>query len=252
MTVRSECSDTQPAVPRQQPDGEVAAGLPWRKILVLSAVVLAWLAVVYLSPWRAYLGRVREVSDSIKSLGLLGPLVLSSTVAVLVAIGLPRLLFCVIAGTALGFWSGLLWAQLGTLLGNYAVFLLVRLHGRGWAERYVSRHGRLSDLVRRKSAIGVILARQVPVPGVLINLACGLLPLRHRDFLIGTAIGQLPEAIPCTMIGAGMMAATFSKSVGTIGMAVILTVLLWMGLSWFLRRATNRTSNTSSSERGAG
>jgi uncharacterized membrane protein YdjX (TVP38/TMEM64 family) len=244
MTALPECSDQPPKSLNQEPESEGAAALPWSKILVLAVVMLGLLGVAYLSPLRQYLSRVREVSDSIKHLGMLGPLVLAGSVAVLVAIGVPRLLFCVIAGMALGFWSGLFWAQLGTLLGNYAVFLFVRLHGRGWAESYLSRHGRLSSLVRRKSIIGVLLARQVPVPGMLINLTCGLLPLRHRDFLIGTVIGQLPEAVPCTMIGAGMIAASFSRSVGMVGLALILAVLLWLGLTWFLRRKTSQTSST--------
>lgn len=224
--------------------GEAAPGLPWRKILLLAAVVVGLLTVVYLSPLRAYLGRVREVSDSIKGLGILGPLVLAGSVAVLVAVGFPRLLFCVIAGMALGFWSGLFWTQLGTLLGNYALFLAVRWHGRGWAERYVSKRGRLHHLIKREGVTGVILARQVPVPGLLINLACGLLSVRHRDFLIGTAIGQLPQAVPCTLIGAGAIAASFSKSVGVIGLAVLSALLLWVGLRWYLRRPENTSAGT--------
>jgi uncharacterized membrane protein YdjX (TVP38/TMEM64 family) len=245
MTGLPECFDEQPKLTSQEPDGEVVAALPWGKILVLALVVLALLGIVYLSPLRDYLSRVREVSDSIKRLGLFGPLVLTGSVAVLVAIGFPRLLLCVISGMALGFWSGLFWAQFGTLLGNYAVFLLVRLHGRGWAERYLSTHGGLAGLVRRKGIIGVILARQVPVPGLLINLACGLLPLRHRDFLIATAIGQLPEGIPCTMIGAGIIAASFGKSAGTIGLALVLAVLMGTWLQWFLRRRTSQDPSIS-------
>jgi uncharacterized membrane protein YdjX (TVP38/TMEM64 family) len=219
-----------------------ALSLPWRKIILLGVAVAGLLAVVYFSPLRSYLGRVREVSDSIRGLGLLGPLVLCGSVAVLVAVGFPRLLFCVIAGTALGFWSGLLWTQLGTLVGNYAVFLLVRWHGRGWAERYLSKRGRLHSLIRQEGVTGVILARQVPVPGLLINLACGLLSLRHRDFLVGTLIGQLPAAIPCTLIGAGVLGASFGKSVGLIGLAVLVALLAWMGLRMVLRRTPTEPS----------
>jgi uncharacterized membrane protein YdjX (TVP38/TMEM64 family) len=228
-------SDRAPAA--EQAEGEPAVSFPWRKIILLAALVAGSLAVVYLSPLRDYLGHVREMSQSLKSLGLLGPLVFCGSVAVLVALGVPRLLLCVVAGTVLGFWSGLLWAQLGTLLGNYAVFLLVRWHGRGWAERYVSKRGRLHSLIRREGVTGVILARQVPLPGLVINLACGLLSLRHRDFLLGTILGQLPQAIPCTLIGAGVLGDSFKKSVGLIGLAVLFALVLWMGLRLVLKRA---------------
>jgi uncharacterized membrane protein YdjX (TVP38/TMEM64 family) len=209
---------------------------PWRKIAALGLGAVLLLAIVYLSPLRGYLGRIHEVSDYIRSLGTLGPVVLTLGVAVLVAAGFPRLLFCVIAGMALGFWSGLLWTQLGTLLGNYAVFSIVRASGRGWVERYLSSRGRLHRLVEREGIAGVILARQVPVPGLMVNLACGLLPLRHRDYLIGTAVGQLVEAVPFTLIGAGAIQASFAKSAGVIALAVVLAVVVWLGLRRLLGR----------------
>jgi uncharacterized membrane protein YdjX (TVP38/TMEM64 family) len=194
------------------------------------------LTVVYLSPLRDYAGRAREIRAYLRGFGLWAPLVLAGGIAVLVAVGFPRLLFCVLAGMTLGFWQGLFWAQLGTLVGNYAVFMVARFGGGAWVQAYVARRGKLHGLVRQEGIAGVILARQLPLPGLLINLACGLLSLRHRDFLVGTVVGQLPEAIPCTLIGAGVIAASFSRTVGAISLAVIFAVLLWAGLRVWLRR----------------
>ena len=238
MTTVPKPLEHQPTPEAAGTEAEPVASAPWRKSLLLALVVAGLLAIVYLSPLRAYLGRVRELSPSIRSLGLWGPLVLCGSVALLVAVGFPRLWFCVLAGTALGFWSGLLWTQLGTLLGNYTVFLLVRWHGRGWAERYLAKRGRLHGFIRREGVTGVILARQVPVPGLLINLGCGLLSLRHRDYLLGTLIGQLPTAIPFTLIGAGALQASFGKSVTLIGLAVLVALAGWIGLRVVLRRQT--------------
>lgn len=214
-----------------------ASKAPWRNLAILAAFVVVLLAVVSVSPLGDYLGRMREVSDHLRGLGLLAPVVLTLGVAVLVALGFPRLLFCVIAGMALGFWSGLLWTQLGTLLGNYALFLAARSVGHDWALRALAKRGkRLHDLVREEGVAGVILARQLPVPGLAVNLACGLLPLRHRQFLLGTLIGQLPEAIPCTLFGAGVIGGSFKKSAGLIGLAVAASLLAWMAGRWFIRR----------------
>lgn len=207
----------------------------WHKIALLAVVVGVLLAIVYLSPLRAYLGHVRELSQSIRSLGLLAPLVLTGSVAVLVAVGFPRLVFCFISGMTFGFWWGLLWAQLGTVLGNYAMFILARRGAHAWAERYLSRRGRLHDFIRQESVSGVILARQVPMPGLVINLACGLLPIRHRHYLLGTVIGQLPLAVPCTLIGAGVLQPSFARSAGLIALAVACAVLVWIGLRQLLR-----------------
>jgi uncharacterized membrane protein YdjX (TVP38/TMEM64 family) len=220
----------------KQPGGfESGARPPWRSTVWWALAVGTLLAIVYFSPLRAHLGRLREMSDYIKGFGWLAPVVLTLSVAVLVGVGLPRLVLCVIAGMALGFWRGLLWAQLGTLLGNYVAFLVVRLGSREWAQRYVSGRGTLQSLIRQEGIAGVILARQMPLPGLLINLACGLLPLRQRDYLVGTVIGQLPAAVPCTLIGAGVLQASFRRSLVVLSLAVVIAVLAWVGLRHALR-----------------
>jgi uncharacterized membrane protein YdjX (TVP38/TMEM64 family) len=209
----------------------------------LALVVVILLTVVYFSPLRAYLDRVYDVRDQVRGLGALGPLVLMLGVALLVAIGFPRLILCGIAGMALGFWSGLIWAQLGTLVGNYASFVVIRALGRNWAHSMLSRRPLLQrtiQQIQQKGALGVVLARQVPLPGVLINLACALLPISHFDFVLGTLIGQLPQAIPCTLIGAGVLQASFKKSISVIGLAVVIAVLAWFGLRFTLRRMSDR------------
>lgn len=236
MAAGPKSADAPPSPVPGNPGAEQEIKPPWRKILFLAIIVAAALAIAYLSPLREYLGRWQEVSQQVRRLGWLAPLVLTPAIAILVSLGFPRLLFCVIAGMSLGFWSGLLWAQLGTLLGNYVIFVVARRGGRGWAERYLSKRGRLHSLVQQESILGVILARQLPVPGLLVNLTCGLLPIRHRHFLLGTIIGQLPEAIPCTLIGAGALEPSFAKSAGLIGLAVFVAVVVWVGLRFFLRR----------------
>ncbi len=242
MTSDAEPIQTGPEGPASAADGQTRLGPPWPRILLLGVCVAVLLGIVYLSPLRQYLGHLREISTQIRSMGWLGPVTLACGIALLVAVGFPRLLFCVIAGMALGFWWGLFWAQLGTLVGNYTVFLLARLGGGAWAQAYVARRGKLHDLIRREGMAGVVLARQVPMPGLVINLACGLLPIRHRHYLLGTILGQLPEAVPCTLIGAGALAGSVGKSATAIGLAVILAVLFWIGLRWALQRKTRSAS----------
>ena len=237
MAAGTEPIDQQSPRPAgaSQTNGE--GKLPWRNLFWLAAVATVLLAAVYLSPLRDYQSRMQELSGFIHRLGWWAPLFFTISVAVLVALGFPRLLLCVLGGMAFGFWPGLIWAQTGTLIGNYAVFLAARSGGKNWAERYFVKHAKVHRLLEREGVPGVILARQLPVPGLLINLACGLFAIRRRDFLIGTIIGQLPEAIPCTLIGAGVLEASFKKSFGLISVGVALAVLIWVGLRWRLKRA---------------
>jgi uncharacterized membrane protein YdjX (TVP38/TMEM64 family) len=209
-------------------------------MLLLAAGAGVLLTIVYLSPLREYHGRLREVSEDIRSFGALAPLVLMISVAALVAVGFPRWLFSIIAGMALGFWSGLLWVQFGTLLGNYALFLLARAGGRTWAERFLARRPRFKHVLQSRGALGVVLARQLPLPGLVINLACALVPIGHWDFLLGTFVGQLPQAIPFTLIGTGTLQPSFEKSIGLIGLAVIASILAWLCIRYALKTLASK------------
>jgi uncharacterized membrane protein YdjX (TVP38/TMEM64 family) len=209
----------------------------WQKILILAVVAGTLLAIVYLSPLRHYHDHLREISQQIRSFGAWSPLVLTACVAVLVGIGFPRLVFSVIAGMTLGFWSGLVWAQLGTLLGNYTLFMITRAWGRDWAQRLLSKRPNWHNIVQKRGTLGVILVRQLPLPGLVINLTCALLPIRHVDFIVGTLIGQLPLAVPCTLIGAGALATSYKRSISIIGVAVAASILAWAGIRYALRRS---------------
>jgi len=228
-----------------KPIDEEPPSAPWRKVAALAIGLGALLVLVYFSPLRQYLGRGLEVSQQIRSFGTLAPLVVMAGVAALVAVGFPRLALCGIAGMALGFWSGLFWAQLGTLLGNYALFVVARAGGRDWAQRFLSRRSGLKITIQQRGALGVFLARQIPMPGLVINLACALLPIGHLDFIIGTVIGQLPLAIPFTLMGAGLLQPSLKKSVSLLGLAVVASFLAWFGLRYALRRLRTGTPTDS-------
>ena len=219
---------------------EAEARPPWKRIALLAVLVVLLLGIVYVSPLRNYLDRVQELKDMIRGLGMLGPVVMTLGTALLVAVGFSRLVLCGIAGMAMGFWWGLLWAQLGALLGNYGIFVVARVSGGEWMRRYVHKRERLAGLIHKQGITGVILARQLPVPGMLVNLVLGLLALRHRDFLLGTLIGQLPEAIPCTLIGAGAGKASLAKSAWFIGLAIVFAMLVWAGVRWWAHKSDRR------------
>jgi uncharacterized membrane protein YdjX (TVP38/TMEM64 family) len=235
MTVGTNPTDPTPRVGDPVP-GEPNPQRSWIKLVISAVLVGVLLCVVYFSPLKEYLGKAEDLSQRIRSFGAFAPLMLTLIVALLVAVGFPRTVLCIMAGMALGFWSGLFWAQLGTLLGNYALFLVARVFGRDWAERMVHKRAGLLRLSQERGFTGVFMARQLPLPGVVINLLCALLPISQRDFLLGTIIGQLPQAIPCTLIGAGVLQASFKKSIGLIGLAVVLAFAAWFVVGKALRR----------------
>ncbi|MGE5320807.1 MAG: hypothetical protein ACM3KD_11545, partial [Hyphomicrobiaceae bacterium] len=98
--------------------------------VVLFAIAIC--ALVYLTPLRSWLADGQVIKHELASFGLAAPLVFAACCAGLLAIGMPRLLLCSLGGMIFGFAWGLLWTQLGTVLGAYGTFLFVRWRGRDY------------------------------------------------------------------------------------------------------------------------
>jgi uncharacterized membrane protein YdjX (TVP38/TMEM64 family) len=208
------------------------------KPLFMLAVVAAGVALAYFTPARKYLGNIQNVKFWLLSLGWVGPAVWMGIVFVLVAAGMPRLLFCPVSGLAFGFWHGLLWTQVATLAGSYALFLFVRWGGRNFVLRHWPRVGRLKEHFHEHSEVVLVFTvRQLPVSGLIIDFLLGLSSVRHRHFLLGTAFGILPEAIPFTLVASDMFKLTGRSTPLYITAAVGLLLMVCAALWYFFHRS---------------
>src|SRR5512139_1090917 len=203
----------------------------WKPLIMLAVVVAAF-ALVYFTPARKYLGSIQSIKYWLLSLGWVGPAAWMGIVFALVAAGMPRLLFCPIGGLAFGFWHGLLWTQAATLAGYYALFLFVRWGGGDFVLRHWPRVGRLRERLHGHSAALLVFAvRQLPISGLIINFLLGLSPVRHRHFLLGTALGILPEAIPFTLVASGTFKLASQNTplyiVAALGLLLLVCACLW-------------------------
>jgi uncharacterized membrane protein YdjX (TVP38/TMEM64 family) len=206
-----------------------------KRVVVLLAVLAVAFTVAYYSPVRSWLKDAGQVQHAVKSLGLwIYPVGIIAT-ALLVACGVPRLLLCGVGGMTLGFWSGLLLAECGTVLGYYCVFLFIRWGGREWALHKFPKLQKWADGVKGQGLLGVILLRQVPIHGTLINLGLGISRVKHWHFVLGTAIGAIPESIPATLVGTGLGKGS-AKMLGIyLAAAVVAFALIWLGCAWGMR-----------------
>lgn len=212
------------------------------RALLLLLVLTGCLAVVYFTPLRDLLKRAPEISDYLKTLGWRAPVLFTAAVAVLTAVGVPRLLLCPIAGMAFLFYWGLLWSQIGTLMGFYATFLFVRWGGKAWIMRRWPRLDRLAHAVRGRGFTSVFLVRQLPLGGIYINILLGLTHVRHRDFLLGTLLGILPEAIPAVLLGASAKQVAIERIFIYFLIAVALFMLVALGVRHYLKRSQAPTA----------
>ena len=213
------------------------ADFAWKPLIML-AVLAAAFALVYFTPARKYLGNIQRIKYWLLSLGWVGPAMWMGIVFALVASGMPRLLFCPISGLAFGFWRGLLWTQVATLAGYYVLFLFVRWGGQDFVLRHWPRVAQLREHFRGDSAaLAVFAVRQLPISGLLINFLLGLSPIRHRHFLLGTAFGILPQAIPFTLVASGTLKWTGRNTPLYIAAGVVFLLLVCVALWYFSRHS---------------
>jgi uncharacterized membrane protein YdjX (TVP38/TMEM64 family) len=209
---------------------------PVVRVIVMLAVLAAALAAVQFSPVRSLIGdtaRIRQALDGLGAFAYPACLVAS---ALLIGCGFPRLVLCAAASMVLGFTWGLVLTQGGAILGYYVVFCFIRWGGGAWIVESRPRLRAIADTIQDHGIAGVVLARQIPIHGTLINLCLGLSRVKHRHFLIGTAIGLLPEAIPVALVGSGLVKGNLQESAGMLALAAIGFGLLWVGSAYALRR----------------
>jgi uncharacterized membrane protein YdjX (TVP38/TMEM64 family) len=231
-------------------EGRERLRLPLKPILIFFVLALC-LIVVMCSPLKGYLKNVEAVKAQLRTFGMAGPIVFVAAGSLLIACGFPRLLFCPIGGMAFGFVEGLIWTQLASMIGYYLLFLFVRWGGRGFVLRHWPRLTRVDKLFKWHPVPSIILIRQTPISGMVINLILAVSPVRHRHFLIGTLLGLLPEAIPFTLVGSSAGKVTAGEGLFFVVAGTVALVLFWLALAWIsrsskvfagLRNEMNRTT----------
>ena len=115
----------------------------------------------------------------------------------------PRSLLAIGAGVLFGTTWGILWAELGSVAGAAAGFLLARYISSGFvdAERGTSRSA--LERVERGGWRAVALVRLIPImPHSLANYALGLTRIPLAAYAFGSLLGQLPLTIAYVEFGA--------------------------------------------------
>ncbi|MCC7375064.1 MAG: TVP38/TMEM64 family protein [Verrucomicrobiales bacterium] len=199
------------------------------RLLLIKAAVLGALALggalLSRSPWvREWLGPAGTLSQELRHLDLAAYPVFILGSGLLIAVGVPRLLFCPVAGAAFGFWQGLTISTSSTMLAYFATFIFVRGRMADLETPWVLP-ARLAFLKMDPGVAGVILTRLIPVPGLIGTLALALSPVRKRAFFAGSLIGLIPEAVPLLLLGAGMLEGSPRQLAWTFAGGLVLVMV---------------------------
>jgi len=202
---KTDPADTVPTAIRTDPVSLRRADIygALRKLGILIAVVGACVAMVHFTDLRHLLDDTSRIKSLIQAQGAWGPVSFVAGATILILTGVPRLLFCVLGGALFGFVEGLIYSQLATIFGAYGTFLFARWGTREWVRRLKNNQSRLYRMLENPTLATVFLSRQLPTGGAFISLFLGFSSVSHLNFIIGSLLGFLPEAIPAVLIGSG-------------------------------------------------
>ncbi len=140
----------------------------------------------------------------VQSAGWAGVAVFVVGYAFLVLVPTPASVLTILGGALFGVWWGALLAWAGALLGALGGFAIGRRLGRSSVDRLL--HGRLQQadqVLVEHGLVAVLAVRMLPLfPFTPLNYAAGLLGVRGRDYVIGTAAGIMPGALAYAAVGA--------------------------------------------------
>jgi len=202
-------------------------------IMVLAAAFLAFHATPLgerLKDWRSL---ARLIDDN----SLQSQLTFVFISALLITLGIPRLLFFTVSGFAFGFWTGLGWSVCSILIGSFLAFHIARACGREWLSARFGTHRYFGRIVNANPTIlSIAVLRLLPISNAVVNAGLAIGRVDSRTFLAGSLLGFLPHGVMAVMIGCGL--AEESTTTGIIQIAtaaVILSVVAWMTAKRFQR-----------------
>ena len=146
------------------------------------------------------------IDSDIRNSGVQGELLFVLIGGAFAAIGLPRQGVSFLAGYAFGFVEGTLLGVAATALGCVLAFYYARLLGRNFVKsRYERRIQRVDTFLHENPFAMTLLIRFLPIGSNLTtNLAAGVSSVSAFAFIMGSALGYIPQTAIFALLGSGV------------------------------------------------
>lgn len=145
---------------------------------------------------------------------------------------LPLFVFVFANATAYGLWFGFLLSWLGTVVGAYAVFLIVRKYGQARFMNFMTRHEKVQKLIRwvERNGFGpLFLLLCFPfTPSALVNLVAGLSNISRHYYLLTVMAGKLVMVFTISFVGYDLR-ALFTQPLRTAIVIAVIVILYVVG-----------------------
>lgn len=178
---------------------------PWKKYTRLAIGVVALTATI-LAVRTFNIPECASIQAKIEEWGALAPVVYTLLYIVATVAFIPGLVITLVAGLAFGPWLGTALVALGANIGAVLAFLAARYVARDFIEGILGKQGWFTKFKHGVEENGfnfVMFVRLVPIfPFNGLNYACGLVPLKLRDYILGSVVGMLPGTFAYVYLGA--------------------------------------------------
>ena len=148
----------------------------------------------------------RWIDREVRGQGVAGELLFLGVGGLATAVGFPRQVIAFMGGYAFGFLYGTTLGLLAAVLGCLFAFFYARLLGRSLlANRLSGRIKQVDDFVRGHPFSMTLLIRLLPVgSNAATNLAAGLSSVAALPFVLGSALGYIPQTAVFALVGSGI------------------------------------------------
>ena len=205
-----------------------------QRLLIVAGVAAVIVLIMHYTPLERWMTDIRALKDQLDSYGWKAHACFIAGSVTAIALGVPRLGLCALGGFLFGALEGFFVSQIAGVSGSYAAFVMTRLWApKTWIERKLAGNERLRTLLAKPDVANIFIARQMPVPGIVANVLLGVLPTRHRAFLLGTFLGYVPSNIPAAYFGSclgkeSLASALGSVTAGTFALGVFSALIVWI------------------------
>lgn len=145
---------------------------------------------------------------------------------------LPLFVFVFANAGAYGLLKGFVLSWIGTVIGSYAVFLLVRKYGRNKILKRLTTHSKVEKLifwVERNGFGPLFLLICFPfTPSALVNFVAGLSDLKRTHYLFILMMGKFVMIFTISFIGYDLR-ALFTQPLRTALLGIFIALLWFVG-----------------------
>jgi uncharacterized membrane protein YdjX (TVP38/TMEM64 family) len=172
--------------------------------------------------------------EQVQGHGATGVLFFLGITGLATGLGVPRQLTAFLGGYAFGWFWGALLATFGTALGCTLDFTVARYLGRDFVlARFGKRAAKLNAFLHTGPIRTSLAIRLLPVGhNLLTSVAAGVTSIPARHFILGSALGYIPQNLVFAIFGDGVGAESATGKAISVGVSVtLLAASAWLGMS---------------------